>query len=258
MSSISVIIPVYNRNSSLLDAVESVFIQTYKPSEIIVIDDGSFFDISCILKNHKNRIKYIKLNENKGVSSARNEGIKAASGEYIAFLDSDDIFLPRKLEMQLKFMKDNNYYISHTNEFWYKKNKYINQGKTNKRYGGSILDKILDKCRISPSSLMVKQSVFKKTGLFNQQLRVCEDYDISLRMALYYEIGYMEKKLIIKRAVEENSLSASIKHIEYIRYEILKEFYNKKQNYLENTHKEAILKEINRKKYIISPFLNQH
>lgn len=254
MKTVSVIIPVYNRTFSVRDAIESVLIQSVKPSEIIVIDDGSSFDMALYLKSYMQHIHLIKLNENKGVSFARNTGIKAASGEYIAFLDSDDLFLPKKLEYQINYMVENDLYISHTDEFWYRKDRWVNQGKSNKRYGGYIFDKILDKCRISPSSLIVHKSVFDEAGYFNENLRVCEDYEISLRFALKYKIGYLEKKLIIKRAVEENSLSANIKHIEYIRYEILK-LYRDINNILDLNNKNAIINEIARKKHIISPFI---
>ncbi len=255
MNTVSVIIPVYNRAFSIRDAVESVLIQSIKPSEIIVIDDGSSFDTASYLKNYMHHIRLIKLNKNKGVSFARNTGIKAACGEYIAFLDSDDLFLPEKLECQINYMAENNLLISHTDEFWYRKDSWVNQGKSNKRYGGYIFDKILDKCRISPSSLIVHKSVFDKSGYFNEDLKVCEDYEISLRFALKYKIGYLEKKLIIKRAVEENSLSAGICHIEYIRYEILEKLYRKINNTLDLNSKNALIREIERKKQIISPFV---
>lgn len=251
MDDVSVIIPVYNRNYSLKDAVESVLIQTYKPSEIIIIDDGSFFSVENILKNYNNHIKIIHHERNKGVSAARNTGISASKGRYIAFLDSDDIFLPQKLEWQINFMKENNYHISHTNEFWYKKDRFINQNKKSKRYGGKILDKILDKCRVSPSSLIVERKVFEKCGLFDEKLDVCEDYDISLRFALDYTIGYLDKKLIIKRAIEENSLSDAIKHIEYIRYNILKKFYERYEDRFNTEEKESVLSELQRKNSII-------
>lgn len=251
MDDVSVIIPVYNRDYSLRDAVESVLIQTYKPSEIIIIDDGSFFQAKDILKNYKNHIKIIRHEKNKGVSASRNTGILASSSKYIAFLDSDDIFLPEKLELQINFMKENNYQISHTNEFWYKKDRFINKNKKSKRYGGKILDKILDKCRVSPSSLIVERKVFEKCGLFDETLDVCEDYEISLRFALEYEIGYLDKNLIIKRAIEENSLSAAINHIEYIRYNILKNFYEKYEDRFNREEKEALLCELQRKNSII-------
>ena len=255
MNTVSVIIPVYNRTFSIRDAVESVLIQSIKPSEIIVIDDGSSFDTASYLKNYMHHIRLIKLNKNEGVSFARNTGIKAACGEYIAFLDSDDLFLPKKLECQINYMDENNLLISHTDEFWYRKDSWVNQGKSNKRYGGYIFDKILDKCRISPSSLIVHKSVFDKSGYFNEDLKVCEDYEISLRFALKYKIGYLEKKLIIKRAVEENSLSAGLCHIEYIRYEILEKLYRKINNTLDLNSKNALIREIERKKQIISPFV---
>ncbi len=255
MNTVSVIIPVYNRTFSIRDAVESVLIQSIRPSEIIVIDDGSSFDTASYLKNYMHHIRLIKLNKNKGVSFARNTGIKAACGEYIAFLDSDDLFLPKKLECQINYMAENNLLISHTDEFWYRKYSWVNQGKSNKRYGGYIFDKILDKCRISPSSLIVHKSVFDEAGYFNEDLKVCEDYEISLRFALKYKIGYLEKKLIIKRAVEENSLSAGICHIEYIRYEILEKLYRKINNTLDLNSKNALIREIERKKQIINPFV---
>lgn len=255
MQKVSVIIPVYNRTFSIRDAIESVLIQSIKPSEIIVIDDGSSFNMEKYLKNYLSHIKLITFKENKGVSAARNEGIKAANGEYISFLDSDDLFLPKKLEYQLRFMQENNYLVSHTDEFWFRQGKWINQGKTNKRYGGYILDKILDKCRISPSSLIVHKSVFDEAGLFDEDLRVCEDYELSLRIALKYNVGYLKKKLIIKRAVEENSLSAGIRHIEYIRYNILCNFYEKNKQKLNIHDKEKVEKEILRKKQIISKFI---
>lgn len=252
MDSVSVIIPVYNRDSSLKDAVESILLQTYKPSEIIIIDDGSFLSAENVLKNYAGHVKIIRLGNNKGVSAARNKGILESKGDYIAFLDSDDVFLPEKLEYQIKFMKENNYKISHTNEFWYRKDRWVNQVKSSQRYGGKILDKILDKCRISPSSLIIKKDVFEKTGLFDESLRVCEDYDISLRFALFYDIGYLDKKLIIKRAIEENSLSAAIKYIEYIRYNILSNFYENYKSMVDKKDKKSILVEISRKESIIT------
>ena len=251
MEDIAVIIPVYNRESSIKDAVESVLLQTYKPSEIIIIDDGSFFPIEKILKNYKSHIKIYRNEENKGVSAARNIGIEISKSKYIAFLDSDDIFIPEKLEKQIKFMEENNFPISHTNEFWFRKETFVNQTKNSQRYGGKILDKILDKCRISPSSLIANRHVFEKCGLFNEDLKVCEDYEISMRFALFYNIGYLDKKLIIKRAIEENSLSAAINHIEYIRYNIIKEFYEKYNSILNMEEKEYVKKEISRKENIV-------
>lgn len=101
---------------------------------------------------------------------------------------------------------------------------------------------------------MVHKSVFDEAGYFNEDLRVCEDYEISIRFALKYKIGYLEKKLIIKRAVEENSLSATIKHIEYIRYKILNKIYEKNKSLLSKEYKTSVEQEILRKKQIIGDY----
>ena len=209
---------------------------------IIEISDLNLFNIDYILSNIKNDYKNLKLKE--------------AENNFISFLDSDDLFLPNKIEEQINFMINSQYLISHTNEFWYRVNKFVNQNKHNEKYGGNILEKILDICRVSPSSLMIRNDVFFNIGLFDSKLRVCEDYDLSLRFSYHYKVGYLNKLLIIKRAIEENSLSKNIKFIESIRLEILNNYY---ENYLEkvkepkNSKLSIIIKdEINRKRNIVN------
>ena len=106
MPEISVIIPTYNYANYVRDAVESVLNQSYKEFEIIVVDDGSTDGTKKVLEPLKNRIRYI-YQENRGLPSAYNTGIKASKGEYIAFLDSDDLWLPEKLKLQKKYFDDN-------------------------------------------------------------------------------------------------------------------------------------------------------
>lgn len=248
---ISVIIPVYNRIQTLKDAIESVFLQTYKNTEIIVIDDGSKLDIENHLKPYLSRIVLIKNEINKGVSFSRNLGIKVSNGEYIAFLDSDDIWLKFKLAFQLKNMIQNNYYICHTDEFWYRKDKFVNQGVKHKKYGGKILTKILDICRISPSSILFHKSVFSKTGLFNPYMKVCEDYDLWLRVSLFYNILYLPTKTIVKRAITNDQLSLNTPFMESIRLKSLISFLNKYYKFLTNDEKVSIIKEIKRKENIV-------
>lgn len=250
-SSISVIIPVYNRLDTLRDAIESLLMQTFKPLEIIVVNDGSSFDYISHLKNYSAHISIINIKENKGVSYARNRGIEAAKGKYIAFLDSDDIFIRRKLERQISYMTENNLDISHTDEFWFKKGVWINPDKNSSRYGGDIFSKILDKCRISPSSLMVKKDVFENIGMFDENLRVCEDYEISIRMARAYNIGYLKEKLLIKRAVTDNGLSGGIKYIESIRLNILEKFYKEYKDTLTETQAASVAAELAKKRAIV-------
>jgi glycosyltransferase involved in cell wall biosynthesis len=251
----SVVIPVYNRISTLKSAIESVLAQTFTDYEIIVVDDGSQSDIRSAIKPYLGRIKYIKLDKNQGVSYARNTGIKESSGEYIAFLDSDDIWLPDKLQAQYYAFKETKLLVCHTNEFWYRGDRFINQAKRHARFGGMIFDKVLDFCRISPSSVAIHKSVFETCGMFDESMRVCEDYDLWLRICSKYEVIYLEKRHIIKRAITDDQLSDSIKHIESIRHDSLKKF-------IENTplppeQNSAAKAELERKNKIITSGLKR-
>lgn len=248
--SIAVIIPVYNRANTIRDAIESIFIQD-TVSEIIIIDDASDDNLIHTLEPYSSRIKYYYLNQNKGVSTARNIGVDIAQSRYIAFLDSDDIFINKKIETQLLFMISNKLKISHSNEFWYKNDRYINQNRGSARYGGYIFDKVLDKCRVSPSSLIIERELFLSAGGFDESLRVCEDYEFILRVAPFNEIGYIDEKLIIKRAITDNQLSSSIKYIESIRLDILQTFKTRYYNKLSNDDKSVLDNEIERKFSIV-------
>ncbi|MGA1862150.1 glycosyltransferase [Deferribacter thermophilus] len=254
---VSVIIPVKDRIDSLKDAIESVLWQTYKNFEIIIIDDGSSIDIKKELTPYLNLIKFIKLENNLGVSAARNTGIKAAKGEFIAFLDSDDLWLPKKLEMQLNYMEKEGVEVCHTNEFWYKKGKFINQGKKHEKFGGHILLKILDHCRISPSSFIAKKTVFEKVGYFDEHLKIAEDYDLWLRVSLFYKIGYLKTPLIVKRFFLNDHLSTHEKHIEFYRLLSLAKFLNRYNKYLDLKAKREIMHTLNYKFKIVSQGINK-
>lgn len=246
MPSVSVVIPVYGRNLLIKDALESVFMQKYPAAEVIVCDDGSPCSISSSIKPYLSKIVYIRSESNRGVSAARNMGIKAAKGDYVAFLDSDDLWLPDKLALQISRMEEGGFSLSHTNEHWYKRGKWLNQGAKHKRYGGYIFSKVLDMCRVSPSSLIIRKGV----GFFDESLRVCEDYEFILRMSLQYDIHYLDKKLLIKRAITEDQLSGSIKHIESVRLGILERFALLQRDMISDENKSALQKEISRKRTI--------
>lgn len=242
---VSVCIPAYNRYDIVKDALSSVFMQSYKNIEVILCDDCSNEPLEEYIYPYLQKIKYIKHTTNKGVSASRNTCINNSNGEYIAFLDSDDLWLPDKIEKQIDYMIKNNLSISHTNEFWYKNGKWLNQSKKHSRYGGYIFDKVLDMCRVSPSSLVIKKGV----GYFDESLRVCEDYEFILRMSLLYEIGYIDEKLLIKRSITKDQLSSNIKFIESVRYNILKNFAKDSHN-LKDEYKKALDIELQRKKEI--------
>lgn len=203
---VSVIITTFNRYEMLKRALRSVQNQTFKPKEIIVVDDGSF-DESSKIRDEYPQIEYI-YQKNSGISSARNRGIKSASGDFVAFLDDDDEWDKDKLKLQTSFHEANqDIKISYTNEMWYRDGKRINMPKKYAKYGGKIFQKCLSHCIIAPSSVMMKRDIFDKVGYFDESLQVCEDYDMWLRVSACYDIGLIDKPLITKYAGHEGQLS---------------------------------------------------
>ena len=218
---ISVVIPSYNRKDFLKRSIDSAINQTKKPLEIIVVDDGSTDGTEAMIKSDYDFVKFIKQ-KNKGVSAARNIGIKVSIGEWICFLDSDDEWKKDKLEKQINAMKSNpGYKFFHSNEIWIKNGLRINQKKKHKKYGGDIFDKCLDMCRISPSSVMIDKTVFDEVGNFNEYLVVCEDYELWLRICDKYRVFFIDEPLIIKYGGHQGQLSYSIESIENHRIKAL-------------------------------------
>ncbi len=230
---VSVIIPVYNRESFISKAVESVLNQTYKNFEIIVVDDGSIDEtyFSILHLTSDKRLSYYLLNENKGVSFARNYGIKHADGKFIAFLDSDDYWLPEKLEKQVKYMLENNLKICQTDEYWLRKNRFVNPKKKHKKISGNIFYKSLELCIVSPSAVMLDREVFENVGMFDEKMPACEDYDLWLRVSLKYNVGLFDEKLIVKRGGHEDQLSRNFGLDKYRIYSLLKLLENNNLSY---------------------------
>ena len=214
---ISVIIPTFNRKKTLGRAIQSVMNQSLSPFEILIIDDGSNDGTEEWVKENFQNIKYIYQN-NRGVSSARNIGIENANGDWVAFLDSDDEWLPNKLHEQVKAIESNpKIKFFHTNEIWIRNGVRVNQMKKHKKYGGYIFEKCLDICRISPSSVIMHKSIFQNIGLFDERLPICEDYDMWLRITSQYEVFYSDKFLINKYGGHDDQLSKASSGIENYR-----------------------------------------
>jgi len=218
---ISVILPTYNRKHTLQRSIGSILNQTYRPSEIIIIDDGSSDGSSELIESDYPNIRLIKQS-NSGVSSARNKGIKNSKGQWIALMDSDDEWLPDKLEKQVQALKEySEYLFCHTNEIWIRRGVRVNQGKKHQKYGGYIFDKCLDICRISPSSSLFHKSILEDAGLFDESLRVCEDYDLWLRITAKYPILFLDELLIKKYGGHKDQLSRVPEGIEQYRIQSL-------------------------------------
>ena len=218
---ISVIIPTYNRKKTLARAIRSVFNQSFSPFEILIIDDGSNDGTEEWVKENFQNIKYIYQN-NHGVSSARNIGIENAYGDWVAFLDSDDEWLPNKLYKQVKSIESNpKMKFFHTNEIWIRNGVRVNQMKKHKKYGGYIFEKCLDICRVSPSSVLIQKEVFDNIGIFDESLRVCEDYDLWLRITSKYPVAFLDIPLIYKYGGHADQLSKVNDGIESYRIQSL-------------------------------------
>jgi len=205
--SVTVIITTYNRKNIIGRAIDSVLKQKRPPDEIILIDDGSSDDTDQLIEKKYPHLKYI-WQENQGISQARNTGISQSKGTWISFLDSDDEWLPSKLDVQTKALQDQpDYKICHTNELWVRRGRRVNPMKKHEKSGGFIFEKCLPLCIISPSSVIIHRSVFEEHGIFDESLPVCEDYDLWLRFCAFLPVLYLEKPQIIKYGGHRDQLS---------------------------------------------------
>ena len=226
---ISVIIPTFNRRHTLERAITSVLNQTFKPVEIIVVDDGSTDGTDEWLQLHYPSIKLF-CQSNCGVSSARNLGIQHAQTDWISLLDSDDEWLAKKLEKQTEILKKNsNILFCHTNEIWVRNGVRVNQGKKHQKYGGMIFENCLDMCRISPSSSLFHRSLLDDVGIFDEDLKVCEDYDLWLRITAKYPVLYLDEPLIKKYGGHDDQLSLVSEGIEKYRIQTLEKLRQDKK-----------------------------
>ena len=204
---ISVVIPSYNRATVLPRALDSVLGQTVLPLEIIVVDDGSTDITQALLVDNYPQVSLISKS-NKGVSAARNAGIAVSKGNWIAFLDSDDAWLPSKLEQQIQAitaMPD--CLICHTDEIWIRNGKRVNPKHKHAKPNGWVYQDSLPLCCVSPSSILIHRSLFDQVGLFDESLPACEDYDLWLRLFSKYPVLLVNEALLVKHGGHADQLS---------------------------------------------------
>ena len=204
---VSVIIPTYNRGWVLREAIDSVLAQDFRDFELIVVDDGSTDNTGQILDSYHQDLMGIRQ-PNTGVSAARNRGIAAAAGQLLAFLDSDDLWLPRKLSSQVNFFNSNpDAVINQTEEIWIRNGVRVNPKTRHHKLSGMIFEPSLALCLVSPSAVMMKRTLFDEVGLFDEDLPACEDYDLWLRISWRYPVHLIETPLIFKRGGHADQLS---------------------------------------------------
>ncbi len=205
---VSVIIPTYNRAAWVAEAVASVLAQTWRDFELLVVDDGSSDATLEALAPWREQLICLRTRENRGVAAARNLGARAASGRWLAFLDSDDLWRPRKLEHQLAYLAAHpELRICQTDEIWVRRGRRVNPPASHRKPEGRIFLPSLHRCVVSPSAVMLCRRLFWEAGGFDESLPACEDYDLWLRLAWRHDIGLVPDPLVVKRGGHEDQLS---------------------------------------------------
>lgn len=200
MPKVSVILPTYNRAHLLGRAIRSVLDQTYQDFELIVIDDGSTDNTNEVVKSfNEPRIRYIRQELNRGPTVARNIGINAAKGKYIAFQDSDDEWLPEKLKKQMSIFEISPERIGVVYTGFYSikcgRKKYIPDKKV-KIFEGDIYQELLKKNFVGTPAAIVRKSCFERVGMFNENLPCLEDWELFIRISKYYNFRFIDEPLL--------------------------------------------------------------
>lgn len=241
---VSTVIPTFNRGWSICRAVKSVLCQDYPNIEIIVVDDGSDDDTEEKLAPYTDRIRVLKQ-KNKGVSAARNAGIKAAFGDLIAFLDSDDLWESDKISKQTAFFTEHpEAFICQTEEIWIRNGIRVNPSQKHKKPSGMIFEPSLHLCLVSPSAVMMKPRLFQEKGLFDEILPACEDYDLWLRVSVDTPVHLIDHPGTIKHGGHNDQLSKKHSLDRYRIYAIEKLLQS---NVLSDRQKQEALKVMKQK-----------
>ncbi len=211
MTDITVIIPTYNRASLLGRALQSVQQQTLTCSEVIVVDDGSTDDTASCVSHFASQcsfpVRYFSQ-PNQGPAAARNRGIQEAETSLLAFLDSDDHWHKKKLELQFGAICNlPDMLISHTREKWLRRGVHLNQKKIHQPGNGDIFTHCLQLCAVGMSTVMVRKELFAEIGLFKEEMRCCEDYDLWLRTSSRYPFLLIDAPLTIKEGGRQDQVS---------------------------------------------------
>jgi glycosyltransferase involved in cell wall biosynthesis len=190
------------------EAAASVCAQRAVAFEVIVVDDGSTDATADVLEQDFGAHIRVIRTENRGVSAARNRGVAASRGEFIAFLDSDDLWLAGKLATQVDFFaRHPDAEICQTEEIWIRNGARINPCAHHRKPSGDIFEPSLRLCLVSPSAVMLRRSLFHRSGGFDERLPACEDYDLWLRIARDTPVWLIDRALVIKRGGHTDQLS---------------------------------------------------
>jgi glycosyltransferase involved in cell wall biosynthesis len=197
---VSVVIPSYNSARFVCEAVESALNQSYRPHEVIVVDDGSTDDTVQVLDRFRGSIRYV-YRPNGGLSAARNTGIRESGGELIAFLDADDVWLPEKLKRQLACLAENPCAaLVHSDVLYWDvaTGQKTRQDRGRRHYVGSCYERFFQGNRVTPSTILIRRDCLSRVGFFDEGIRrpTTQDYDLCFRIARSHELAYVDQPLI--------------------------------------------------------------
>jgi glycosyltransferase involved in cell wall biosynthesis len=223
---VAVVIPTYNRRSMVCEAVKSVLAQRDAKFELIVVDDGStdatwdeLTQIAAVANDHAQwEMMRIERTPNRGPAAARNTGVAIAAAQFVAFLDSDDLWLPRKLNRQIAFMREHpGCAISQTEEIWMRDGRRMNPGARHRKRAGDLFADSLLTCLISPSAVIMRTDLVRESGGFDEDMAAAEDYDLWLRLLTEHEVGLIDEQLVIRRAGHPGQLSGTVPALDRFR-----------------------------------------
>ena len=210
MPKITAILPTWNRAEWLEKSIQSVLDQTFGDFELVVVDDASTDSTAEIFERYSGKIRTIVFSENRGVSAARNAAISTSDSEWIAFLDSDDFWHPDKLQKQIAQTKMRPACPLHfTDEIWIRNGVRVNPKKKHQKKEGWIFQPSLALCLMAPSTVILRRELFEVHGLFDENLPVCEDYDLWLRLTAQHPVALLDEKLMTRHGGHADQLSRS-------------------------------------------------
>ena len=243
---VSAIIPTRDRADMVMRAVASALAQTGVCLEVVVVDDGSGDDTAARLAGLDDpRLRVLSHPVPRGVSAARNAGMAAARGDYLALLDSDDEWLPAKTVRQLAFMRERGLAISQTQEIWMRGGRRVNAGSVHRKPDGFFFEAALRMCLVSPSTVMFTRAFLEDVGGFDETLPACEDYDLWLRTLLRHPVGLLDEYLAVRHGGRPDQLSATFVGQDLFRIRSMVGLLGRPA--LSDWHRACIIKEMQRK-----------
>jgi glycosyltransferase involved in cell wall biosynthesis len=223
MPNISVVIPLYNAEKYIGDTLESVLAQTYSTFEIIVVNNSSTDSSLDIVKKYSD-VKVISQ-ENQGPSVARNKGVALSKGDFIAFLDADDLWVPDKLKIQMEYFNNNPQVGLVYSKYTSVRNGKILRTRPQNGYSGWIFTKLLYKSIIQTSTVMVKRECLDAVGPYDESFSLGDEYDMFLRIAKKFQCGFVDKGLIRYR-IHDNNTSKNVFLFDKENLGVYKKIYN--------------------------------